>query len=59
MSLLSCMILFNQVNNKVAKAFESSTGRHKQMPAPVTMLRKKLFFYPGFFQEGQVAQPTS
>ncbi|XP_072036336.1 caspase-3-like isoform X1 [Amphiura filiformis] len=53
--LLSIMTM---VNNKVAKAFESSTGKHKQMPAPVTMLRKKLFFFPGLYG-GRTAQPTS
>ncbi|XP_071806101.1 caspase-3-like [Asterias amurensis] len=42
--LLSMMTM---VNNKVAKAFESSSGQNKQIPAPVTMLRKKLFFNPG------------
>ncbi|XP_033125401.1 caspase-3-like isoform X3 [Anneissia japonica] len=43
--LLSMMTM---VNNKVARAFESSSGRNKQMPAPVTMLTKKLFFFPGY-----------
>ncbi|XP_022090365.1 caspase-3-like [Acanthaster planci] len=42
--LLSMMTI---VNNKVALAFESSSGRNKQIPAPVTMLRKKLYFNPG------------
>ncbi|XP_071945631.1 caspase-3-like isoform X2 [Antedon mediterranea] len=42
--LLSMMTMVNQ---KVAYAYESSNGRHKQMPAPVTMLRKKVFFFPG------------
>nr|ACM46824.1 caspase 3/9 [Patiria pectinifera] len=42
--LLSMM---TRVNNKVARAFESSSGRNKQIPAPVTMLRKKLYFNPG------------
>ncbi|XP_033125485.1 caspase-3-like isoform X2 [Anneissia japonica] len=44
--LLSMMTM---VNNKVARAFESSSGRNKQMPAPVTMLTKKLFFFPGYY----------
>jgi hypothetical protein len=39
--------MMTMVNNKVARAFESSSGRNKQIPAPVTMLRKKLFFNPG------------
>ncbi|XP_066296246.1 caspase-3-like [Branchiostoma lanceolatum] len=34
------------VNDKVATRFQSA-GKNKQMPAPVTMLRKKLFFNPG------------
>ncbi|XP_038075142.1 caspase-3-like [Patiria miniata] len=42
--LMSMMIM---VNDKVACAFESSSGRYKQIPAPVTMLRKKLYFNPG------------
>ncbi|XP_033097760.1 caspase-3-like [Anneissia japonica] len=42
--LLSMMTMVNQ---KVAHAYESTKGRHKQMPAPVTMLRKKLYFFPG------------
>ncbi|XP_030843308.1 caspase-like [Strongylocentrotus purpuratus] len=45
--LLSMMTM---VNDKVARAFESATDRHKQMPAPVTMLRKKLFFFPGHYE---------
>ncbi|XP_071502752.1 caspase-3-like [Diadema antillarum] len=40
--------MMTMVNGKVARAFESSSGRHKQMPAPVTMLTKKLYFFPGF-----------
>lgn len=43
--------MLTKVNAKVAKAFESSSGRNKQMPAPVTMLTKKLFFFPGFFRQ--------
>ncbi|XP_071945612.1 caspase-7-like [Antedon mediterranea] len=42
--------MLTMVNNKVARAFESSSGRNKQMPAPVTMLTKKLFFFPGHYE---------
>eukprot|EP00057_Strongylocentrotus_purpuratus_P035470 XP_799258.3 PREDICTED: caspase-3 isoform X2 [Strongylocentrotus purpuratus] len=42
--------MITMVNGKVARAFESSSGRHKQMPAPVTMLTKKLFFCPGHYE---------
>ncbi|XP_070560676.1 caspase-3-like [Ptychodera flava] len=42
--------MLTMVNAKVALAFESSSGRCKQMPAPVTMLTKKLYFFPGFYQ---------
>lgn len=41
--------MITMVNGRVARAFESSSGRHKQMPAPVTMLTKKLFFFPGLY----------
>ncbi|XP_077998437.1 caspase-3-like [Glandiceps talaboti] len=41
--------MLTMVNAKVALAFESSSGRCKQMPAPVTMLTKKLFFFPGYY----------
>ncbi|XP_030834961.1 caspase-7-like [Strongylocentrotus purpuratus] len=42
--------MITMVNGKVARAFESSSaGRHKQMPAPVTMLTKKLYFFPGHY----------
>ena len=34
-----------RVNNKVAREFESF-NRKKQMPAPVIMLTKKVFFFP-------------
>lgn len=43
--------MLTKVNAKVARAFESSSGRNKQMPAPVTMLTKKLFFFPGFVRK--------
>ncbi|XP_030843307.1 caspase-3-like [Strongylocentrotus purpuratus] len=43
--------MITMVNGKVARAFESSSaGRHKQMPAPVTMLTKKLYFFPGHYE---------
>ncbi|KAI8486047.1 Casp9p [Branchiostoma belcheri] len=44
-SCSSCR-LAEEVNNKVATRFQSA-GKNKQMPAPVTMLRRKLFFNPG------------
>ncbi|KAF6024249.1 hypothetical protein EB796_017436 [Bugula neritina] len=34
-----------EVNNKVATIYESAT-KHKQMPSPVVLLRKKLYFLP-------------
>lgn len=37
--------ILTEVNRKVAEEFESR-GKNKQMPAPVTMLRYKLFFPP-------------
>ena len=37
--------MLTEVNRKVAEEFESR-GKNKQMPAPVTMLRYKLFFPP-------------
>lgn len=37
--------MLTEVNRKVAEEFESR-GKNKQMPAPVTMLRYKLFFTP-------------
>ncbi|XP_071840142.1 caspase-3-like isoform X1 [Apostichopus japonicus] len=43
--------MLTKVNSKVAKAFESSSGKNKQMPAPVTMLTKKLFFFPGYVRK--------
>ncbi|XP_071482106.1 caspase-3-like [Diadema antillarum] len=46
--LLSMM---TEVNNLVARAFESDSGRYKQMPAPQTMLTKKLFFFPGYSED--------
>ncbi|XP_065842395.1 caspase-3-like [Oscarella lobularis] len=39
--------LLTRVNNEVATQFESSTGKKKQIPSPVFMLRKKLYFRPG------------
>ena len=37
--------MLTEVNRKVAEEFESR-GKNKQMPAPVTMLRYKLYFHP-------------
>jgi hypothetical protein len=39
------MDIFTEVNRKVAEEYESK-GKNKQMPAPVTMLRYKLFLPP-------------
>ncbi|XP_078696881.1 caspase-3-like [Branchiostoma floridae x Branchiostoma belcheri] len=38
--------MLTMVNDKVATRFQSAR-KNKQMPAPVTMLRRKLFFNPG------------
>ena len=38
--------MLTEVNRKVAEEFESRDQKNKQMPAPVTMLRYKLFFPP-------------
>ena len=39
------MDILTEVNRKVAEEYESR-GKHKQMPAPVSMLRYKLFLSP-------------
>ena len=39
--------MLTMVNQKVATQYQSSTGAKKQIPAPVTMLTKKLYFKPG------------
>ena len=38
------------VNGRVAEEFQSAINKSKQMPAPVTMLRRKLYFRPGFYE---------
>lgn len=38
--------MLTEVNRKVAEEYESREHKNKQMPAPVTMLRYKLFFPP-------------
>ena len=40
------MDILTEVNRKVAYEFESR-GHNKQIPAPVTMLTRKLYFRPG------------
>ena len=40
------MDILIEVNRKVAEEFESRK-RNKQIPAPVTMLTRKLYFRPG------------
>lgn len=39
------MDILTEVNRKVAFDFQSR-GRNKQIPAPVTMLTRKLYFRP-------------
>ncbi len=41
--------ILTEVNRKVAEEFQSK-GRNKQIPAPVSMLTRKLFFRPGSFR---------
>lgn len=43
------MDILTEVNRKVAEEFQSK-GRNKQIPAPVNMLTRKLFFRPGSFR---------
>ena len=40
--------ILTEVNRKVAEEFQSR-GRNKQIPAPVTMLTRKLYFRPGSY----------
>ena len=40
------MDILTEVNRRVAEEFQSK-GRNKQVPAPVTMLTRKLYFRPG------------
>ena len=37
--------ILTEVNNRVARDFQSK-GRNKQVPAPVTMLTRKLYLRP-------------
>jgi hypothetical protein len=39
--------MLTMVNQKVATQYQSSTGKKKQIPGPVTMLTRKLYFKPG------------
>lgn len=39
--------MLTMVNQKVATEYQSSSGAKKQIPGPVTMLTKKLYFKPG------------
>ncbi len=41
--------ILTEVNRKVAEEFQSKGHRNKQIPAPVSMLTRKLFFRPGSF----------
>lgn len=41
--------MLTEVNRRVAEEFQSK-GRNKQMPAPVTMLTRKLYFRPGCYK---------
>ena len=39
--------MLTEVNRRVAEEFASRSGQNKQVPEPVSRLRKKLFFRPG------------
>ena len=41
------MDMLTEVNRRVAEEFESRSGKNKQVPEPVSRLRKKLYFRPG------------
>ena len=41
--------ILTEVNRRVADLSDKS-GKRKQMPAPVTMLRRKLYFRPGMYE---------
>ena len=43
------MDILIEVNRRVAEEFQSK-GRNKQIPSPVTMLTRKLFFRPGSYR---------
>lgn len=42
--------ILTEVNRRVAEEFQSK-GRNKQIPGPVTMLTRKLFFRPGSYEK--------
>lgn len=42
------MDILTEVNRRVAEEFQSK-GRNKQIPGPVTMLTRKLYFRPGMY----------
>ena len=42
------MDIMTEVNRRVAEEFQSK-HRNKQIPAPVTMLTRKLYFRPGMY----------
>ena len=46
------MDIMTEVNRRVAEEFQSK-GRNKQIPAPVTMLTRKLYFRPGMYEDGR------
>ena len=39
--------MLTEVNRRVAEEFESTCGKNKQVPEPVSRLTKKLYFNPG------------
>ena len=39
--------MLTEVNRRVAEEFESTSGKRKQVPEPVSRLRKRLYFNPG------------
>ncbi len=43
------MDIMVEVNRRVAMEFQSK-GRNKQIPAPVVMLTRKLYFRPGIYE---------
>ena len=44
------MDIMVEVNRRVAMEFQSK-GRNKQIPAPVVMLTRKLYFRPGIYEK--------
>ena len=38
--------MLTEVNRRVAEEFESRSGKNKQVPEPVSRLRKRLYFNP-------------